>query len=76
MKDGFVPLYIYDELIKLGLSMESIETKIANRAGLINSTFLERVTKRNKSLQNTEVMQGLLDKLIYDKYTGTYGFQN
>ena len=76
MKDGFVPLYIYDELIKLGLSMESIETKIANRAGLINSTFLERVTKRNKSLQNTEVMQDLLNKLTYDKYTGTYGFQN
>ena len=76
MKDGFVPLYIYSELRKLGLSIESIETKIANRAGLINSTFLERITKRDKTLQGTEVMQNLLNKLVYDKYTGNYGFQN
>ena len=76
MKDGFVPLYIYSELRKLGLGMESIETKIANRAELMNSSFLNRVTKRDKSLQKTDVMKNLLNKLIFDKYTGTYGFEN
>ena len=76
MKDGYVPLYIYSELRNLGLSIESIETKIANRAGLMNSTFLERVKKRDKGLQETEVMQNLLNKLVYDKYTGKYGFQD
>ena len=76
MKDGFVPLYIYSELRNLGLSIESIETKVANRAGLMNSTFLERVKKRDKGLQETEVMQNLLNKLVYDKYTGKYGFQD
>ena len=38
--------------------------------------FLERVKKRDKGLQETEVMQNLLNKLVYDKYTGNYGFQN
>lgn len=76
MKDGFVPLYIYSELRKLGLGMESIETKIANRAELMNSSFLNRVTKRDKSLQKTDVMKNLLDKLVFDKYTGKYGFEN
>ena len=42
----------------------------------MNSTFLERVKKRDKGLQETKVMQNLLNKLVYDKYTGKYGFQD
>ena len=33
-------------------------------------------SQTDKTLQGTEVMQNLLNKLVYDKYTGNYGFQN
>ena len=73
-KDGFVPLWIYNQLQGYGLTIEQIDTKITNRLELMDSDFLSRLSKRTKSLQGNTRIDKIVNDILKRKYT-YYGAQ-
>ena len=73
-KDGFVPLWIYNQLQGYGLTIEQIDTKITNRLELMDSDFLSRLSKRTQSLQGNTRIDKIVNDILKRKYT-YYGAQ-
>ena len=73
-KDGFVPLWIYNQLQGYGLTIEQIDTKITNRLELMDSDFLSRLSKRTQSLQGNTRIDRIVNDILKRKYT-YYGAQ-
>jgi len=70
MKDGYVPLYLVDKLMEFGLTYPQILERITNRGQLMNTTILQRIHKRTKSLQGNERIQKLREEVL------SHGFNN
>ena len=64
MKDGFVPLYLVDKLMKFGLTYEQIFERIINRSQLMNTTILQRLQKNTRSLTANERIQRLRNETL------------
>ena len=64
MKDGFVPLYLVDKLMKFGLTYEQIFERIINRSQLMNTTILQRLQKSTRSLTANERIQRLRNETL------------
>mgnify|MGYP003630275335 FL=1 len=68
-KEGYVPLWIYNQLQGYGLTSEQIDTKITNRVGLMDSDFISRLSKRTKSLEGNTRIDKIVNDILKRKYT-------
>ena len=67
-KEGYIPLWLYNELRQFGLTTDQIETKIKNRIKLMDTDFLTRINKRTKSFQGNVRINKLVNDIINRKY--------
>jgi len=67
MKDGFVPVHLYDMAREFGVLPGSLRIRISNRVDLWNSTMLDRIMKNTKSSRHAMQIAELRE-IVDSKY--------
>ncbi|MDA1338387.1 MAG: hypothetical protein O2871_03395, partial [bacterium] len=68
-KEGYIPLWIYNQLQGYGLTSEQIDIKITNRVELMDSDFISRLSTRTKSLEGNTRIYKIVNDVLKRKYT-------
>ena len=67
MKDGFVPVHLYEMAREFGVLPASFRDRILNRVDLWNSTMLDRIMKNTKSSRHSKQIAELRE-IVDSKY--------